>query len=274
MIGRVNAGIVTLADSHYFPGLEMLYLSAQESFPVPVACFDVGLTDGQKARAVRDYPGLSILPMPETADIAAVRRSFSDAQPLAKTGKRVWPLWACPFLIEASPFDRVFWLDCDIVILRNLGGIFSLLDDGPVFTPENLAPEKTPNKPQLYDLLPIDRAFDRARPTVNGGVSGWDLKRDRDALQAYMHPIRRACDDPRVRDAISWHDQGALLWAIQKTGLEHRVQPTSAWNLCVAHTRAAGKAYDWNPAVLQELRRDVPEANLLHWNGYAVPWAR
>jgi hypothetical protein len=265
-------GIVTLADANYFAGLETLYLSAQESFEVPVACFDIGLTDEQKARASR-HARLSVLPLPQTQDIERVQRAFSDATPLAKAAKRVWPLWICPFLIAASPFRRVFWLDCDIVVLRSLGGLFRMLDEGPVFTPENLAPEKTPNKPELYELLPIARQFDPLVPTVNGGVSGWDLERDREALQGYMTPVRRACDDPRVRNAISWHDQGCLIWSIQKNGLEHRVLASREWNLCAKHTRAFGKRYAWGPGAFDELRRDVPEANLLHWNGLPVPWA-
>jgi hypothetical protein len=265
-------GIVTLADANYFAGLETLYLSAQESFAAPVACFDIGLTEEQKAQATK-HAGLSILPLPQTADIAQVRRMFSDAAPLAKAAKRVWPLWICPFLIAASPFRRVFWLDCDLVVLRNLEGLFGMLDTGPVFTPENLAPERTPNKPELYELMPIERRFDPAQPVVNAGVSGWDLARDREALEAYMHPVRRASHDARVANAISWWDQGCLIWAIQKTGLEHRVMPTPKWNLCARNTAASGKRYaPWDARALEALRRDVPEANLLHWNGLPLPW--
>jgi SAM-dependent methyltransferase len=267
-------GIVTLADSRYFPGTEMLYLSARKLHPVPVVCFDLGITDEQKDLATRSYPELLILPVPETADIAAVREAFGDSGALAKPGKRVWPLWACPFLIAASPFKRVFWIDSDIVILRDLRGLFALLEDGPVFTPENFAPEATPNKPELYELLPIRRAFNPKEPTVNAGVSGWDLERDQNAIEAYMLPVRKACADPRVAQAISWHDQGALIWAIQNTGLEHRVAKSWKWNLCVKHTRAIKGPYDWNEGVIDTLRRDAPEANLLHWNGHAVPWVQ
>jgi hypothetical protein len=268
-----RSGIVTLADSHYFPGLETLYVSAQQSCAVPVACFNLGLTGDQIERAAERYPRLSILQLPDTPDIAAVRHAFSNATALAKPGKRVWPLWICPFLIAASPFERVFWMDCDILVLRDLEGLFALLDQGPVFTPENLAPAKVANKPELYERLPIDRFFDRLSPAANGGVSGWDLDRDGEVLEAYMHPVRKACTDEAIRNAISWHDQGALNWAIRKTGLEHRVVSSWKWNLSVKHTAAAGKRYDWNDSVVDVLRRDVPDANLLHWNGYPVPWA-
>lgn len=270
-------GIVTLADSHYYPGIETLYLSVQQSYPVPITCFDVGLTDEQKIHADTHYPLLDIRPLPATPEIDRIKTVFEDAKPLAKVGKRVWPLWVCPFLIAASPYQRVFWLDGDLVVLRRLPELFAMLEDGPVFTLENNAPEHTPNQAALYELLPTGReadpAFDRTQPPVNGGVSGWDLVRDREVLQAYMAPILRACDDPAVRAAIAWHDQGALIWAVQRHALEHRVLHDTRWNLCVRHNRTVtGKRYAWGPTVLDELRTDEPNACLLHWNGRKVPW--
>lgn len=264
-------GIVTLVDGNYLEGLKLLHGSVQDSYPVPIHCFDLGLTESQRRWCGEHLPGVTIAPIPQTPVIEAIQAGL-DGPPLAKREKRQWPLWICPFLIEASPFRRVFWLDCDIVVLRNLGQMFAMLDDGPVFTPENNAPEVTPNDKSLYDLLPIEREFDARLPTVNGGVSGWDLIRDRPALQAYMFPVRRALEDPAVRSAIAWHDQGCLIWAIQALGLENRVLPTWSWNLCVRHTAAAGSHYHWKPGVLEDLRGTVPEAQLLHWNGSTVPW--
>lgn len=273
----MTEGIVTLADSHYYPGIETLYLSVQQSHPVPITCFDVGLTEAQKAHARAHYPLLDIRPLPATPEIERIKAVFEGAQPLAKAGKRVWPLWICPFLIAASPYRRVFWLDGDLVVLRRLPELFAMLDDGPVFTLENNAPEHTPNKAALYDVLPTGReadpAFDRTQPPVNGGVSGWDLVRDREVLQAYMTPILRACDDPATREAIAWHDQGALIWAVQRHALEHRVLRDTRWNLCVRHNpTVAAQHYAWGPAVLDALRADEPNACLLHWNGRKVPW--
>ncbi len=267
------AGIVTASDSNYFPGLEQLTRSIQESWPVPIVCFDIGLTPEQKARAADKYHSLRILPVPEDPAIEKIKSTLGNAAPLAKANKRIWPLWICPFLISAAPFQRTFWLDSDILVLRNLQSLFALLDDGPVFTPENNAPEVTANKPALYELLPIKRSFDPLRPAVNAGVSGWDLVRDEALLAAYKFPILRACEDDRIRDAISWHDQGALIWAIQKMGLEHRVLESRAWNLCVRNTSVLAKNFAWNEQFLDKVRQAIEDANLLHWNGVKVPWA-
>lgn len=146
-------GVVTLADHNYFPGLRLLCESIRESWPVDVICFDVGLTEDQRAFAALHYPELEVLPLPEMDRISRIKRAFEKATPLAKTTKRVWPLWLCPFLIAASDLQRVFWFDCDVVILRNLRTLFSMLDEGPVFTPENNAPNVTANKPEL--LCPV-----------------------------------------------------------------------------------------------------------------------
>jgi lipopolysaccharide biosynthesis glycosyltransferase len=269
-----NEGIITLSDKNYYPGLETLYTSIQKSYSIPVTCFDIGLTDEQKIHAMKNYPLLSIRSIPDTEDIRSVKEAFKHASPLKKPGKRVWPLWLCPFLISASPYQRVYWLDSDLVVLRRLDELFTMLEDGPVFTVENLAPECTANNPELYRLLPIDRQFNPTEPLVNGGVSGWDIERDQQILESYMYPIRIAREDQAVRNAISWHDQGALIWAIQRTGKEDRVLKDTRWNLCIRHSKAATKSYDWNPQVIEQLQIDETDACLLHWNGRKVPWMK
>lgn len=264
-------GIVTLADAAYFAGLIMLHQSVRESWPVPVICFDAGLLPEQIAHAHR-LQGLTIAPLPETGLMPRVREAFANAAPLGKKIKRVWPLWICPALIAAAPFQRVFWIDCDAFVLRDLEGLFGLLDDGPVFTRENNAPEHTPNPSDLYRLLPIGREFDPLEPRVNAGVSGWDLERDEHVLRAYMHVVARACDDPEVAAKVSWHDQGALIWAIQTFGLEDRVQASTAWNLCVRNTPVFTDPQPWGPDFLSGLRVRLPKVNILHWNGVPPPW--
>lgn len=150
--------------------------------------------------------------------------------------------------------------------------LFRKLDDGPIFTTENFAPEATPNKPELYTLLPIERPFDPLLPHLNGGVSGWDLVRDKLVLNDYMFPILRACGDLAVRQAISWHDQGCLIWACQKWGLEHRAQADTRWNLSVKNSRVAGRRYTWGPQVIEQVSLEEPDAFILHWNGNPNPW--
>lgn len=266
-----ESGIVTLCDANYFPGLLVLHRSVQESGPCAVACYDAGLTADQRAHAA-SLENLHVLPLPADPLVARIEAAMGQTPLLAKANKRVWPLWICPLLIKHAPFRDVFWMDCDLVVLRNLPELFAMLADGPVFTPENKAPQLTPNRPELYQLLPITRAFDPLLPTINAGVSGWRQDRDAAVIDAYILPVERAIDDRRVRDAISWHDQGALIWAIQSCGLEHRVAATTDWNLCVDHTSVAQHPLAWNDDFLEAARAAVPQANILHWNGRKPPW--
>ncbi|HTD37107.1 MAG TPA: hypothetical protein VK669_06320 [Candidatus Limnocylindrales bacterium] len=264
-------GVVTLCDANYYPGLLALHASVRSSDPCAIVCYDAGLTAEQRADAA-SRERLTILPLPHDPLIGALIDATVGAAPLAKPSKRIWPLWICPLLIRAAPLDDLFWLDCDLLVLRGLDELFAMLDDGPVFTPENKAPAQARNAPRLYELLPIERRFDPALPTVNGGVSGWRRGRDDDALAAYVFPVAAAARDRAVMDAIAWHDQGALIWAIQSLGLEHRVLTSALWNLCVDHADVAPETLRWDDGLLERARAALPEVKLLHWNGRPAPW--
>ena len=264
-------GVVTLCDLNYFPGLLRLCESIASSWPCEIICYDIGLTCDQRLGASR-VNGLTVLDLPQDPLIEALRQATSDRAALAKPGKRIWPLWICPLLIRSAPLDELLWVDCDIIVLRGLDELFRALTDGPVFTPENKAPHATPNAPELYELLPIGRPFDPLLPTVNAGVSGWRRGRDDEALAAYIYPIEAAARNPRVMDAISWHDQGALIWAIQHRGLEHRVLTSPLWNLCIDHAHLPAELLVWDDGLCDRLRDALPEVRLLHWNGSLPPW--
>lgn len=267
----MERGVVTLCDSKYYAGLLQLHASIQSSDPCSVICYDAGLTPAQRRDADRrDH--LHVLDLPDDPLIAELIVATRDVTPLAKPNKRIWPLWICPLLIRAAPLRSLFWLDCDVVVLRGLGEMFAMLDHGPVFTPENKAPELTPNRPSLYRLLPIQRQFDPSVPVVNGGVSGWRRGRDDAILEAYIRPVAAAARDRSVRDAISWHDQGALIWAIQSLGLEDRVLTSPMWNLCVDNASLPAEALAWDDGLVERLRARLPEVRILHWNGRKTPW--
>jgi hypothetical protein len=264
-------GVVTICDANYFPGLLNLHASIQTSYPCPVVCYDVGLTQEQRLAAV-GTANLVILDLPDHPLIGDIQRATQDCAPLMKPDKRIWCLWICPLLIRAAPFHDVFWLDCDILVLRGLDELFERLTEGPVFTPENNAPEMTPNSAQLYELLPIERNFDPSKPTVNAGVSGWRRGRDDRALDAYIRTVAAAARHPEVMRAISWHDQGALIWAIQSLGLEEHVASSPLWNLCINHVQLPPEMLAWDTNLCERLREALPDVRLLHWNGRKAPW--
>jgi hypothetical protein len=261
-----------LCDANYYPGLVGLHASIASSMPCDVIAYDAGLTTEQRADASR-IETLHIVTLPDDPLVGELVDMSENVAPLAKLNKRIWPLWICPLLLRAAPVRDVVWIDCDILVLRGLDELFAMLEHGPVFTPENKAPERTANPARLYELLPIRRTFDPAVPVVNAGVSAWRRGRDDAALEAYLFPVVAAARDAAVRDAIAWHDQGALIWAIQSLGLEHRVLTTALWNLCIDRAGIAADMLVWDERLIDRLRSALPEVRLLHWNGLPVPWS-
>ncbi len=268
---KKGEGIITLADENYFQGLLILYHSVQKNYKTPIVCYDIGLTNDQINWIKENLPLLTIKEIPDTKIIQTIKNHKEETK-LGTKGKRQWPLWICPFLIQHSPFTKTLWLDCDLVVLRNLDKLFKKLDKGPIFTPENHAPHLTGNKPELYELLPIKREFNEDNALINAGVSGWHLTRDKEILNNYSQAVSKAFENAKIKNAISWHDQGSLIWAILNSDAENRVEKAWKWNLCVKHTLAKELKFTWNEKVFNELRNKVPEANILHWNGKTVPW--
>ena len=268
-----DIGIVTLCDSEYFQGLLMLHRSVQECFPCNMVCYDIGLNPEQKARTEK-LANLQILPLPDDPLIGRIEVAMRFEPPLKQRVKRVWPLWICPIIIKNAPFRDVIWMDCDIVVLRNLSELFASVAVGPVFTPDNNASGLNANHPDLYKRLQIQRPFDQKIPAVNAGVSGWRKDRDEAAIDAYIYVVEQAVVDKEIRDLISWHDQGALIWAIQFSGLEHRVAGTNIWNLCAKNTSIADRPIPWNDKFLEVARERVKQANILHWNSCRRPWVK
>lgn len=275
--GRPAAGIVTLADDNYFCGTRLLTLSCGGRLPIVV--YDLGL--GPAACAWIDaQAGMERHPIPDTPLVRAIQARCGESR-MAKATKREWPLWICPTLIEAAPFERVFWIDSDIVLLRDLDSLLERLDQGPVVVEENLAPQACDNPPQLYDLLPIAHPLHGGnRLRLNAGLSGWDRRRDAHLLEAYQFPIRQVFLRGAVpREAVRWHDQGSLIWALQQAGYDDRLLLPSRFNLCVRHSalaeqRIAAAASDAELLAWIDQARDLErQAATVHWNGHPVPWS-
>lgn len=269
-------GIVTLADANYFCGTRLLALSCEGQLPIVV--YDLGL--GPEACAwIEGQAGIERRPIPDTPLVRAIQARCGDNR-MAKATKREWPLWICPTLIEAAPFERVFWIDSDIVVLRDLAALLESLDQGPVVVEENLAPEACDNPPQLYDLLPIGHPLHGGnRLRLNAGLSGWDRHRDAHLLEAYQFPIRQVfLRGALPREAVRWHDQGCLIWALQQAGYDDRLLRPRRFNLCVQHSalrdqRIAADASDAELLAWIAQARDLErEAATVHWNGHPVPW--
>jgi len=257
-----HEGVITLADQHYFEGFVLLYESIQNAYPVPVTCFDGGLSSAQKQWAAKHLVNCNIAPIPQDADIDYVVDNLSSKP---KNNRRESMLWICPFLVKNSPYRRVFWLDSDLIVLGNLKQLFTLLDAGPVFTPSNSDPQLVKNQPTLFTELPLRECASTNQPLINAGVSGWDCVRDQNIIKDYALPALMACSNKAVRESITWHDQGCLIWAIQNNCLHHRIQQSPEWNFCAIHTDKKDD-FDLYSDLNYQLKSAYPDANIVHWN--------
>lgn len=270
----LKRGIITLADENYFFCLRLLVLSINNQ--VPIAVYDLGLSSESK-KWLKTQPAVQILKIPDSPLVQEIKASCRENH-MAKKTKREWPLWICPELILNSPFDQVFWIDADAIILRGIEEMFERLEEKPFITMENLAPDLTDNPNELYTHLPVNSKNLTPLPIrANAGVSGWQLSRDLHLLEAYNFPIRQAFCAKRIpRELIRWHDQGALIWALQFNGYDEHLLQEVKWNLCVKHSPLKDQKINSN-ATDTELRDWIDQArileqsaNIVHWNGHTV----
>ena len=275
---EADEGVICLSDDNYFCGVRLLYHSLEQRRPLTV--YDLGLSD--QARAwISERPQITVRPIPDTSLVKAIRLACGE-RVMAKRTKREWPLWICPELILDAPYRRVAWIDADAIVLRGVESLFQLIRLGPLITPENLAPEKTANPIDLFQQLPLSRSGSNQVPGIllNAGVSGWCLERDRALLEAYTYPIRCIFQRKSISpDAVSWHDQGCLIWALQNAGYDSSILQDKRWNLCVKNSGLNEMASldvsstdDDLIGWLEHARSLEADAFVVHWNGHAVPW--
>jgi hypothetical protein len=149
--------------------------------------------------------------------------------------------------------------------------LFAAVEKGLVICPETFAPWNNPNKPELYDRLPVPRRLDCG---VNAGVIGLDRERDAGLLNVWCGLVERAFADPTLQPLISWYDQGSLIWALESLGLLDAVRPEHVrWNTCADGMWATPEGpkvrrrYHGGKYLRGELLANHPGASILHWMG-------
>jgi glycosyltransferase involved in cell wall biosynthesis len=271
-------GIISLADDNYFVGFKLLALSIGDAIPITV--FDLGL--GSEAREWIDrYPHITIRPIPDSELISTIQQICGES-PTRKSGKREWPLWICPSLILDSPYEEFFWFDADVIMLRGLEDMFTILQKQPFIVEENFAPHVTDNPAELYEYLPVGFPLsDTNRIRLNAGITGWIHGRDQHLMDAYNHPVVSTFLGKLFpRTNIRWWDQGCLIWALQQAGFTTDLLMDRRWNLCAKHSPLGSQLIDptlSDSAIRQwidEARRIETHAMNVHWNGQPLPWLR
>ena len=109
----LNKCIVTSSDSKYFPGLIALLRSLRRTNPhIPIIVFDNGLTKRQRGTASRFAEVIQKKPFISIAGKG--KFSYIGDTPLLK------------FEVAALAYDKVLYLDADIIVTKNLDTMFNI----------------------------------------------------------------------------------------------------------------------------------------------------
>ncbi len=238
---------LTYCDKFYFPGLELL-AQALRLLPVryPLYVGDIGMSD--KQRAWLDASGIPHKPM-VCPDAGNLRH-------------RDYLLWCKPYAFELwDHLDEVVWIDCDAVPIRDITPLFDMLADGPVFTFMTNG-VGLGNHPDLYVRRPVPMVKGE---TLNAGIFALSLKNHADTYRLWRDLVTDALSDESLANLICWHDQGALIWTMQKQQLQHRVQGPE-WNCPPLRIEGKRKRYPRDiKSLVAGLQEDQPKARIVHY---------
>jgi hypothetical protein len=200
-------GIITAADTAYFPGLYMLIRSLRyQSWPVCI--FDLGLTRSQRNWCFDQ--GYEVRP--------GEYRLISPPTPMFRC-------WNKATYFQDSPFERSLWLDADCIAVNSLTPLLNWLAAKPLFIKHWSTSYQSPNDPRLYDAA----ALARPEPFINNGVMGLDKVRDAHILAAWVDCIER-CRDDTIRSYLHWSDESAMIWALRSMAEPPGLCPYLQWN--------------------------------------------
>ena len=188
----------------------MLYQGLQG---IPVTLFDLDLLPAQRAWCRERGISLQQVPLEIPATVNG------------------WQSWNKPLYLEASPYERTLWLDCDCVLRGSLLPLFEVLKEKPLILRHWDTAYPRLNDERLYERFPVKSRFATTR-FINAGVLGIQKKRDLAApwFRAWHGLVQNAASDTELRSWVSYWDEGALIWALEKTASVELVTDRQEWN--------------------------------------------
>jgi len=251
----VRQGVVTAADAGFFRDLQLLVSSHRQRDRYPLIVFDLGLHPQQREWCL-NQTGVGLVTMP---------RIYKPVEAIKK--RHWWQTWLKPFYIYHAPLERALWIDADCVIVGDLSQAFGLLDERPLLVRDG-NDVVTENHPLLYERLPLPEGSETKGVNLNAGVVGLCKVRDRALLSAWAYGVAWAAVNPEGQRLSAWADQGMLLWAVHHTKSTDVIRQDMAWNFPSQGTSdAIRRAVQNERSILDEIRSDYPEANIVHWLG-------
>lgn len=211
---NANVGIVTAADSNVFDGLQILFTSInnKQNF----LCYDLGLTEDQKQWCYINGLSLKLFPHLERERLSVIPN---------------WQTYCKPWIIEASGFDYVLWIDTDCIIVGDILASPYILNKQTFFTRHWINHNHiVQNNHKVYEKFPVPVFH---KEYINAGVIGANLK-DNQTLNILKDwkRIIETCIQENVSflDNFSAWDEGVLLWAIEHNEALDNITSDSRYN--------------------------------------------
>lgn len=256
---EMDCGVVTAADSPFFPGVQLLYSSIVKTHStLRLACFDIGLNEKQLAWASQQ-PRLDII-------------SLTDEELLVGKDKQYWENLNRPFFLSHSPFVRTLWLDADCVVLKSLRPIFDHAVYQPFMIRDNVIHQIDS---RLYDHIQIpgrDESFE-----VCSGIFGYSRSEQvgSQLVDCWESSTAEVLNhDLPLRQLLPLSDQSLLKIAIQKMDLTRNpgplgpiIWPDMRW-LCNVYARRSS---------VEEVLDTIADGfyildHILHFGQLPKPW--
>lgn len=189
--------VISASDETFLRGLYSLAWTTIYQNDVSFVAYDLGIED-QKIVGELNRWGVKVLP-------------WSNAVSKNVEG---WQTFTKPFVIRDAMrnFDRVIWIDADVLVGGDLSPVLEMLDDGLVVPDHGFFdPPNNNNSDCIVDVLGI--AKKQWGQTANAfpccGFMAFNSARDKKFVDSWCDSIQRV-ESQNAFDCVSYYDQGVF----------------------------------------------------------------
>jgi hypothetical protein len=197
----MKKGIITSTDSKCFESFQLFNFSLKKSNPkIPLLVYDLGLSKKEIKWCEKNKINI---------------KKYKN--PIVSKKYFMWQTWNKPHYIFLSPFKYTLWIDCDTIIYKDLSDIFSKIKKDIFLVKDYFGVDDLlRNNDKLYEKYPVES---RLKVLPNGGVLGLckTRKKDKKFLNNYLKITKKASKNKELANLLSWWDQGAIHWALEKS---------------------------------------------------------
>lgn len=215
LIDRPDFGIITATDAFAFPGFQLLYYSLHLSHESVLNVYDLGM-DTPQLEWCRRQADINIFPGEST-------------NPIVSRDYNMWQTFNKPTYFLASPYSRNLWIDADCLVLDDLNPLINWMERGPLLVRDQFVNQDLLcNSDYLYHKHKVKNRHNSV--FINAGILGLDKQRDKQLIDEWVGLIKNAIMDNKSLEALRWWDQGAINWAIERTGMLKSICFNHKWN--------------------------------------------